>query len=301
MKAQGKVWILYDTVKAKKTKPLNLVQAQATVLSLQSETLSKILIWTPGWEKWVPLDKYLSSNQEYFVMTPEFSKVTSMTRDKTVNVDTVTAEKNFMSSPSEETEIENTHFTKIINDEKTSSAPPSGDYGYYHPDFRADQINIHIKPKLKFAPPSENSQSSHSAPPAAKSPSPTPSTKTPASGTDERRTDERHNHKIEVTLVSKKGKTFKTYSNNISMGGIFLQDPIPNDFANSSFNLILTNRFEKDVKKSKLYIDGRIIGDFSDPRHLSFINLDDVTRKALENLLISYQNQSAKIPNKKIG
>lgn len=266
-KTLGKVWVFYDTVKNKKTKPLNLIQAQATLLTFNPKSYKKILIWTPGWPKWIPLDRFLESRQTYFMMTPETSRVTTQVEDKTIRVEHFNEDHTYSVSEDSgvhtRTEIQ---YTKIMNDEAPEAAPDNSGSEYYRPDFRADQININVKPNLSFA----------AAPRKAEN--------------DERRKDPRMNYKIEVTLVSQKGKTFKSFSDNISMSGILLQEAIPSDFLKSSFNLILVNRFESNAKKARIYVDGRVIGDLRDPRRLTFLNLDPTTKQKLEEMLQSYQN-----------
>lgn len=273
MQAHGKIWIFYDRLKKKKSKPLSLVHAQATILNLLSKDTGRFYLWTPGWKEWVPLGKFLESDQNYFVITPETTEVTK-------NIEDINKIESFN---------ENTHST-IIQDELTATKTlieavytkvvdqlpsPSTDYGYYHPDFKAEQIDIHLKPNLEGLTPNYDEEGS------------------------ERRINPRYNYKIEVLIVSKKGKTFKTFSDDISLGGTLLQDPIPRDFLNAPFDLIIVNRFEIDPKKARLNFSGRVVGDFRDPRRLMFMNPEPELIKSLQSLLKSYtayqENQKRRV------
>ena len=145
MKTFGKIWIFYDKKKKKKSKVLNLVQAQSIILGVMSKDPERYVIWTPGWTEWVPLDKFLSTEQKYFVTTPEASKVTDDVEDIDINT------KNEKISDEDRTLIINTLTESISNtitemvytkiaDELPPQQQPGGDYGFYHPDFNAEQM-----------------------------------------------------------------------------------------------------------------------------------------------------------------
>ena len=268
MSAFGKIWIFYDRKKKKKSKALSLVQAQSTILSLFTKDPERYHIWTPGWTEWVPLDQFLASEQTYFMLTPEVNKVAQNIDEITLKLDNIDDEKTLALSDLTET------ITKIIYTQVAAELPPkTSDYGYYHPDFNAEELDIRIKV------PSSNY-------PTADSPN-----------ESDRRTETRHNFKMEIIVVSKKGRTFKTYSDNLSLGGTLLQDPLPREFLNAPFDLIFVNRFEQDPKKGRLYFNGKVVGDFKDPRRLMFVKPDANSIKKLESMIqayMSYQNSMQK-------
>lgn len=270
MKTFGKIWIFYDKKKNKKSKVLNLVQAQSIILGTMSENPERYVIWTPGWTEWVPLDKFLKSEQKYFVTTPGASKITTDIEDLTIQSKKITDEDRTMVITSTITESSDSA-TEVIYTEISDKLPPpkrqaEGDYGFYHPDFNAEQIDIKVKvPTFNSEQKSEN----------------------------DRRLEVRHNFKMEIIVVSKKGKTFKTFSDNLSLGGTLLQDPLPRDFLNAPFDLIVINRFEKEAHKGRLYFNGKVVGDFRDPRRLMFLKPDPKTLQQLESMIaayLSYQN-----------
>lgn len=262
MKSTGKIWIILDKSTQKQTKPLSTLQAQAAVLAISSKHIKRYYIWTPGWAEWLPLQEFLKSEQTYFVVAPQ-PQFKDIDDDKTIKLD----------DPSEST------ITKVIHpdvndptaisytDIEDSPAKKGGrvDYGYYHNDFNAEQIDPDAKHsfKIKMA-----------------------RKKRPRDR--DRRVNARHAFKLEVTIISKTGRSFRTYSENISIGGTLLHDELPKEFLNTQFELILVNHFERDIRKGRLHFQGRIVGDYSDPRRLMFMDADLETIRRLEEMLKSY-------------
>lgn len=269
MNSFGKIWVFYDRKKKKKSKALTLVQAQSTILSLLNKDPGRYYIWTPGWSEWAPLDKFLSSEQTYFMLTPEVNQVVKSIDDLTMKTDDI--DDDLTVSINELTET----ITKMIYTQVAAELPAkSSDYGYYHPDFNADDLDI----KLKI-------------------PAPTSDIGKRNVSEKDRRIEIRHNFKMEIIVVSKKGKTFKTFSDNLSLGGTLLQDPLPREFLNAPFDLIFINRFEQDPTKGRLYFNGKVVGDVKEPRRLMFLNPDPQSVKRLESMIqayISYQNSMQK-------
>ncbi len=264
MKTFGKIWIFYDKKKKKKSKVLNLVQAQSIILGVMSKDPERYVVWTPGWTEWVPLDKFLNTEQKYFVTTPEASKITDDVEDIDIEDKKISDEDRTLIINTLTESISNT-ITEMVYTKIADELPPQqqvgGDYGFYHPDFNAEQIDLKIKG------PSFNSEQKSDS---------------------DRRIEVRHNFKMEIIVVSKKGKTFKTFSDNLSLGGTLLQDPLPRDFLNAPFDLIVINRFEKEAHKGRLYFNGKVVGDFRDPRRLMFLKPDPKTLRQLESMITAY-------------
>lgn len=256
------------------------------ILKVKDQDPSRFLIWTPGWTQWCSLVDFLNSDQEYFVLAPA-----------------PMAAPNFPPAPPPAGEDEDDEPTLIImekadapepayDDEKTQAAGPTEqftevmttedfnpkkkpDYGYFYDDFSADKIDPNAKHSLQFNMPQKK-----------------------PSGRD-RRVDERFNYKIEIVLVNKNGRSFKTYSENISMGGTMLEDELPKDFMNTRFDLVIINKFEKDPTRGRLHFKGRIVGDFANPRRLMFIDSDEQTLARLKHLLESYSEAQKRARNSK--
>ncbi len=271
MKTQGKVWIIYDAETKTQTKPMSVVQAQVTLLSLSSKDPGKYFLWTPGWENWVCVREFLESDQTYFVFAEPPKPADFAPID-----DTVTATHN---APA--TNHADSRYTQVVVGETPMKQEEIG--GYHMKDFNGDELDL---AKIKKIKPESTKKKAE--------PAPSPNTQT--SGGAERRRDPRHNFKIEVVLVSKI-RSFRTYSKNISLSGTMLEDEIPRDFLNKPFDLIIVNPFEADPSKARLLFRAKIVGDMTDPRRLMFIEQDVAMTLRLDALLkayVAYQDQIRK-------
>lgn len=285
LKGNGKIWIFYDSRTMKQSKPLTTIHAQMNILNLKNQEENRWFIWTPGWPKWVPLHQFLESDQTYFVLAPSphappavpemDDKTVKVSRPRDLSEDTIT----HIMHPGFEDQESGSEYTEILPDEKPS-AQDKQSYGYYHEDFRADQLDPEAQIKVDMKLPGRR--------------------KKEESGSD-RRTATRHEFKIEVILINKNGRTFRTKSLNISMGGTLLSDELPKEFINTRFDLILVNRFEKDPVKGRLHFQGRVVGDYTDPRRLMFMDTDEHTLKRLEVMLRAYVEQQKKLQKKKVS
>ena len=277
MKQLGKIWVFFDGKTKTQSKPLNITQAQALILNLLKQKSTNIYMWTPGWNEWMEMNMFLESEQDFFVLPPSFRNkiddktqlITQIKDDKTVlsktNVLSDEASKAFNNVPNSFTEAMSEPLTKKI------------DYGYFFPDFRAEQIDINInKINKNFSPntrPDDNMGNVTSV-------------------SSDRRDRVRFNFKLEILLVSKSGKTFRSESDNISMGGIKLIDKIPKEFLYMDFNLIIINKLEKDPKKTRIHFNTKCVGDITDPCRLVFVNPDKKNKELLEKLINTYIKQS---------
>lgn len=282
MKGTGKIWIIFDAAEKRQTKPMSTLQTQMTLLNLKSKDMARFFLWTPGWTEWVPLAKFMESDQTYFVIAPApapagMPKPPTLDDEKTVRAggtfnddDTVTHV--FDSTPQMPPDGDDGYTT--IVDVASTAAPGKPDYGYYADDFSAEKIDTDAKHSVQFNLPQN------------KKPAPSPS---------DRRIEERHQFKIEVILVNKHGRTFRTYSQNISLGGTLLEEDLPKEFINSRFDLILVNKFERNPAKGRLHFQGRVVGDYQNPRRLMFLDTDDHTRQRLQEMLQSYIDQQKKM------
>ena len=239
------------------------------------------MIWTPGWSSWKPLHEFLTSDQTYFVMAPapQISDIptppnASEEDEKTVLIESTlaTTETKLPSIPEDEE-----HYTEVFLDTNPTAGHKRVDYGYYYDDFHGDQIDPDASIRLPNFYPDKPYQKGKDA---------------------NRRATPRHNFRIEVILISRSGKTFRTHSVNISLGGTLLEDAIPKDFINARFDMILANRFEKDMAKARLHFVGRVVGDYTNPRRLMFSEPDAHTLNKLKTLLRSYQDHQKKSPKK---
>lgn len=286
----GKIWIFYDSKNKKQSKPLNLTQAQALILNLAQKKNFQAYIWTPGWDEWLDLKSFLEADQDYFVVPPSIKKKNI---DKTSVTKTLTRTKELQTNSVRPSITENFDKTVLIpidpdklmieepkptftavSNEKPS---PKIDYGYFFPDFRAENIDLEVN-RLKGQLKSTNAKSATKIESTSAIPA-------------DRRDGVRYNFAIEVILITKKGKTFKSQSENISTSGVKLVDPIPKEFLVTDFNIIISNKLEKDPKKSRIHFNTKCVGDVTDATRLVFVNPDQKSLAILENMISTYIQQ----------
>lgn len=266
MKTEGKLWVLFDSVKNKKTKPLSVVQTQMMILTFKSRDMSNYHIWTPGWDSWLPLTEYLSSEQKHFVKAQPPEPVCKPKEPSKMLKSVTTSLRD-----SEKTSGSIRTYTEMAKEDVRASV----DYGYFYNGFNGDDLSLsgipdHHSVRIRL---SQNDLASMK----------------------DRRATPRHDFKIEAVLVTKRGTSFRSYSRNISMTGTLLEDEVPKDFFNKPFELILINKFEKDPRNNRVHLTGRIIGDLSDPKRLVFLGHTDELSLKLKKLIDAYNLQQSKL------
>ena len=283
MEIKGQIWILYHAVVKKQTKPMSTVQMQKLLLSLKLREINEFFIWTPGWTEWQSMVNFIKSKQTFFVLsaipTPPQKKddgdipmaelLDEHTRSKIAN------SKIYNDSETKEMFVEfegNDNFTVVDTDQPILEK--KDEYGYFAGDFKAEDIDVNAAPSLK-----DNSKDNLNS---------------------DRRGKTRHNFRLEIVLISKSQKTFKTFSKNISMGGTLLEDSVPKDFLNGEIEMIITNHFEADKNKARLHFRSKIVGDIRNPQRLTFKDTNDIMMKKLEAMLTAYiKQQNEMIKNRK--
>ncbi len=297
----GKIWIFYDSKNKKQSKPLNLTQAQALILNLAQKKNFQAYIWTPGWDEWIDLKSFLEVDQDYFVVPPSIRKKTldktsvtkTMTRFKESQTAVTSVTENFDKTLLIPVDAAHTMFKEKPVEKRftqVSKGTPNQkiEYGYFYPDFKAENIDLEItrlKTRLKAAGRMESRDEV------------TDKRDVPlrlfgsAFKSADRRETIRYNFSIEIILITKKGKTFKSESENISITGCKLKDKIPQEFLFSEFSIVIANKLEKDPKKARVHFNSKCVGDVTDPRRLVFINPDQKSQTLLEDMINAYLQQ----------
>lgn len=265
MKTQGKVWIIYNAKTKMQSKPLSVIQAQVLLFSLPDEDFYSHYIWTPGWEQWVNIATFLQSDQRYFTRNQPPIPEGSLTNLKPDMMDGTQTHHTRTHSQTISYTVTDNRYTKVIVGEEPlrSTSDPLSDY--YSQDFNGHELDLANIRKIK------------------------PQKKTLRSDTKQvdRRRESRVGFKIEIVLVSKR-RSFRTFSENISLSGTLLDSEIPRDFLDKPFDLIIVNPFETDPTKSRLLFRAKIVGDLKDPRRLMFIEQDKNMTARLDALLKAY-------------
>lgn len=279
MKIKGEIWVLFDSKKHRQSRPLSSMEVQKMILGFKLRDLAHYFIWSPGMKDWINLEDFLHSSQKYFVVTPAFKLPPNGQKKAKLPKELWTEESTATYAPSTET-LTSTQRTfqdktklkegiplpkdQIYTEVEASKKNEKIDYGYFFQDFSGDQLDIEKVLNQSF-------QDSINI-----------------RGEDERRRQERLSYKIEVILISKTGKTFRSYSKNISLGGTLLEDKIPKDFLNDNFDMVIVNRAEPNPKLRRVFLQGKIVGDARNPYRLMFLDLKGGHQEALRKLLKSY-------------
>ncbi|MBK7960767.1 MAG: PilZ domain-containing protein [Bdellovibrionales bacterium] len=308
MQTKGQIWIFFDSATKKKTKPMTLIEAQMIVLRLKVKQARKLFIWTPGWEKWQPLEAYLKLNQSFFAVAP--SRISrAVPRDEKKPSSTETEDIVISDNQSMVTSLneEKSEASKSVNEDHisaetvTAAVSSGGTYTATATEF----VSNNTTTETGTGSTEEKSKGAKSAGSTTKKKKPIDyevfdfhgdhlemKPKTPPmkpSSLNEKRGFGRYEFAFEVILVSKGGKSFRTTSQNISMGGTLLETPIPREFLGTVFDLIIVNKLEQDPKKSRFLFRGKIAGDYNDPRRLTFVDPAKETTENLAALLLSLE------------
>lgn len=115
----------------------------------------------------------------------------------------------------------------------------------------------------------------------------------------DKRKYKRFPHRIEVVIMTKQGKSFRSSSANISLGGALLREPVPADILKDAMDVVVVNPFPDNTTPSHLLMKGRIVGDAKDKRRLMFYDLSDEVRKKLFNILDKYKTNYQAYKSKK--
>jgi hypothetical protein len=101
----------------------------------------------------------------------------------------------------------------------------------------------------------------------------------------DRRGSSRIDLRIQVLLVGN-GKTFRTFSDNVSLFGALLEKQVPETFRKGSFEAVLI--VKKSLHEDKIVFRAIIVGDRMDPRRISFVDATPQSIKRLEQILKDY-------------
>ncbi len=242
-------WVFYDSLAKTQSNPISTDEAQMALFKMRPRDIERYYIWTVGWKEWQALSVYLTTDQKYF-----------MTTFTVQNEDTVKARiRDVLEMPLPKyAKPESTQsFSSIRLNDDTMTNP---DVGYQNYD--GEQIsweNIQ-KPAIDFS-------------------------KLKNKTVDKR--EQRHELKIEVILISPKGKTFRSKSKNISLSGSLLEDNIPFDYYGVTFDVVIVNKESKNPAGSRLSLKGKTVGEGLTQR-FQYTQLTEEKKAALQVLLEDY-------------
>lgn len=276
MSTTGKTWILLDGITKIQSQPLPTEQLQLAILKMNERDWTRFYVWTAGWANWQLLKDFLNSEQRDFALPGApvseenvkahiQAQIQNKNRPPQVPVSHPAQE--------EDTVTKGAHWQPagkamtMINTEDTYSDVAN----HMQKDFNGDHLDIdnaHHKPPDPLNFKEINEAYKNRA--------------------------ERHELKIEILLISQKGKTFKSYSKNISLSGSLLEDNIPFDFYGVQFDLIVVNRNPSNPQNGRVQVRAQTVGDGLTQR-TRFINVTEMQKQRLANLLNDYLSQQTKV------
>lgn len=274
MSISAKTWVLLDGITKIQSQPLPTEQLQLAILKMTERDWSRFYVWTAGWANWQLLKEFLNSDNRDFAGSGmplseenvkahiqnqiQKNKMLSQQEMLVQDQETVTKAANWKSN--------NKAMTMVNSNEETFTEHAN----HMQKDFNGDHLDLE--------------QAAHKPPDPLNFREINEAYKNRA---------ERHELKIEVLLISQKGKTFKSYSKNISLSGSLLEDNIPFDFYGVQFDLVVVNRNPSNPQNGRVQMRAETIGDGLTQR-VRFINQNNMQKQRLMNLLNDYLTQVKK-------
>lgn len=271
-------WLFYDSFSKTQSNPVSTEDAQLAILKMSEKDTERFFIWTAGWEKWQPLKAYLSSKQKIFFSSLQAAMEQHMpdtySNSKTITKTIKAKEREVLEMKPADKRIEeeitkssfNTSITKTSNYSRISlDETELEDTSKSSGRFDGDELTLSRmiqKPKINFK--SLNAKNLRERP-------------------------DRHELKIEVLLISAKGKTFRSTSQNISLSGSLLENNIPFEYSGSLFDAVVINTLTTDRKFERITLKAKTVGEGLTQR-IQFVNMTNENKKALQNLLEHYLN-----------
>jgi|GEM_PF-2890716 len=260
MESTGKVWIFYNVKTQQKTQSLSHENAQLFILDLTKHEMRHIVAWTPGWKKWIPVKEVIKSESSYFPLPPTTVKVDTNSeimmakngREKfKPREETITKSQSF--DPHHEHTYTKVQLKALTNDQQD--------------DFKPEAINWDNTPVLPVL---KRHLEDHM-------------------DKDERREYRRFPHRIEIVIMTRKGKSFRSSSANISIGGVLLREAIPSEILKDAMDLVVVNPFPDSSTPSHLMMKCKIVGDVNNKRQLMFYDVTYEIQTQLFNILEKYK------------
>ena len=319
MSAEQQVrWVLYNAETKLQSIPVNHEEIQWTVMRMKQLDWKKYYIWRDGWQNWQQLDIYLHSTQKEIHV--EFKKLdtenptdadTNTETTATVKVDRFsvdeTPDKASASQPGmNNVNVASSAHVKGISEPKRSSKPadkPKTNNNIFDASRPATKNTTFVDWDDQLAQLFVESAQDYKGDSVA-----TNSTNDPDRNSISFKEEklaranyqnraERHTLKIEVLFINSKGKTFKSFSKNISLSGTLIDDDIPAMFLEPKIEIIIINRFAKTTQNSRLQLFAKC-PILSAPNRIQFVDVKDQQKTKLKSLLEQYLVDQKQIMSK---
>lgn len=285
MSTTSKTWVLLDGITKIQSQPLQTEQLQMAILKLNERDWTRFYVWTQGWANWQLLKDFLNSDQK------DFSVLGALASEGSVKAH-IQAQIENRNKPTPEQEVDTlTQNTQFVQPQQLVT-PKSSIQVVAQPSAKAMTM---VSPKEDTAVPHsmEKDYNGETLQEVAEAKPPEPLDFKEISEAYKNRS-ERHELKIEILLVSQKGKTFRSYSRNISLTGSLLEDNIPFDFYGVQFDLVVVNRNSINPQHSRVQMRAETVGEGLTQR-VRFVQPSDHLRQRLMNLLNDYLIKQSQI------
>ena len=261
-------WIFYDSFSKTQSNPISTDEAQMAIFKMKTKDWPRFFIWTPGWAEWQSLELFLKSEQKVFI-TGFASAHTNPGNQETVKQDINQNEVGIKSVTKKVLhEITKSFSGVVIEEEPVYEEASVGKSSFDGEELSWSKTE---KPAINFKKLADKMSFS--------------------------RRDTRHELKIEILLISPKGKTFRSNSSNISLSGSLLEDNIPFDYYGIPFDVVIVNRAAENHVNARVTLKARTIGEGLTQR-IGFSDITATQKKALHGLLQDYLDQQQKLTRK---
>lgn len=247
------LWIIFDSITQVQSRPLTQEQLQSAIFKMKKSDFNRFHVWTTGWENWQALNLFLDGDQTIFIKDIETAKKQS--EEKTVR-----RPKKEMSESTNTKSITKSVTAIRLSDEMTKTSFKTKTK---ESTFDGDSLTWSgaTPPKdLNFSKLKKSDYSKRAA---------------------------RHELKIEILLISTKGKTFRSHSKNISLTGTMLLDNVPFDYYGNLFDVVVVNKHTENKINSRVQLKAKTIGEGLTSR-IQFENVTPEQKKKLSLLLNEY-------------
>jgi len=285
-----KNWILLDNLTKIQSQPISTQELEAAILRLPKSELGRYFLWTTGWNNWQPLQEYLESDQKTLSVAIQMN---TQTAQQAINQ----FQNDSLSSKSNNTNKDQEGFV-LIDNTMTKSANKLSLQLEHTKTVAVDNITqATTSHDLKLAPIKPETQINDYTSDQIKKTDHVVNIKNinfKDINTPYRNRSERHEFKIEILLINKRNKTFRSFSKNISLSGTLLEDNIPNDFYDDSFDLVVVNRQPTNSLNSRVQVKATVVQNDGYSQRITFVNVNPVQKQRLKDLLNDYINQQKK-------
>ena len=292
MSTTGKTWVLLDGITKIQSQPLQTEQLQLAILKLNERDWTRFYVWTQGWANWQLMKDFLNSDQKDFAVPGALASEENVK----AHIQAQIANRNKV-NPKQEQDTITKNAQPVQHQSQPLGRPQQSQSKTQQPAIRQTSgkaLTMVSSTEETIVPDSmKKDYNGDTLEQAAHTNPPQPLDFKEISDAYKNRA-ERHELKIEILLISQKGKTFKSYSRNISLTGSLLEDNIPFDFYGVQFDLVVVNRNSLNPQNGRVQMRAETVGDGLTQR-VRFVSPSEHLKQRLMNLLNDYLTKQTQL------